>query len=343
MHGQTSRCLWQRRGFTLIELLVVIAIIGVLIGLLLPAVQKVRESASRMSCQNKLKQLGLALHNYHSTNDSLPPGTVNLSPAVPPIDFGDDPNGRNGSGRIGIGGPWICFLLPYLEQDTLYKYYLTIVAEKAEVVDWFGHASYVARAPIGAQHLNAMDCPSHPFNDEKLDNGTNMEHLARGNYAACYGRGGYGTIYTVDGTTGGLFGNNSQFRIGDIQDGSSNTLAFSELKYRNPSGTGPSFEDTRGTWSYGTMGGNIFSARTGPNSTTPDRVWGCRNFLPDGMPCQQSGSPYKEPACAARSYHAGGVNACMGDGSVRFASDNIALAVWQALGSRGGGETNTNQ
>src|SRR5207249_2085306 len=121
----------------------------------------------------------------------------------------------------------------------------------------------------------------------------------------------------------------------------SNTLALSELKYRLPSGTGPSYQDTRGTWGYGTMGSNTFSAQTGPNSAVGDGVWGCRDFPSEGMPCVQSGSPYAAMFAAARSYHSGGINVAMADGSVLFVSDSIPLAVWQALATRGGGETNT--
>jgi prepilin-type N-terminal cleavage/methylation domain-containing protein len=326
-----------RPAFTLIELLVVIAIIAILIGLLLPAVQKVREAANRATCQNKLKQLTLALHNYESANQVLPSGTVNLSPANGSIAAGDDPNGRNGSGAVGIGGPWICYILPFMEQEGMYRNFEKIRTERPEVVDWFGNPTYAA-TPIGDQHLKAMDCPSHPFVSEQLANGTNMENLARGNYAACYGKGGYGSQITADPTVGGLFGNNSKVRFSDVSDGLSNTLALSELKHRLPGPSGPSYQDSRGVWGYGTMGGDTFSAQTGPNSAVPDAVWGCRNMPSEGMPCVQRGSPYSTMYAAARSYHTGGVVASRGDGSVFFASDNINLTLWQALATRGGGE-----
>ena len=343
----------DRTAFTLIELLVVIAIIAILIALLIPAVQKVREAAARADCQNRIKQLTLALHNYESTFKAFPPGTINKNPGNGTIAPGDDPNGRNGGNpfgqflpfptsgdfdQAGIGGPWICFLLPYIEQQKLYDNFKRIESERAEVVDWFGHSSYVNTAPIGAQMLPAMSCPSHETSKEELANGTGMEHLARGNYAACYGKGGYGTVMTQNATIGGIFGNNSRFRPTDVRDGTSNTLAISELKYRQRSGVGPSLQDTRGTWSYGIMGGNIFSSELGPNSAAPDKVWGCRNMPSEGMPCVQTGSPYVTMSAAARSWHSGGVNASFADGSVRFIRDSIALPVWNSLGSRAGNE-----
>jgi prepilin-type processing-associated H-X9-DG protein len=118
---------------------------------------------------------------------------------------------------------------------------------------------------------------------------------------------------------------------------------LSELKHRTPSATGPSLQDSRGVWTYGTMGGNTFVTKFQPNTATPDGVWGCRNFPQEGMPCVQSGSPYADMHAAARSYHAGGVNVCMGDGSVRFVRDSIALTLWNAMGSRGGGEAISNE
>jgi prepilin-type N-terminal cleavage/methylation domain-containing protein len=327
------RSLSRSRGFTLVELLVVIAIIGVLVALLLPAVQSAREAARRMSCTNKIKQLTLALHNYESNHQCFPIGTINLS-ANP-----DDPNGRNGAGPIGIGSPWICMILPFIEQPALYENYMRIVRERPEVVDWFGNATYAA-TPCGDKQLAVMMCPSHPPTTEVLKNGTGMEHLARGNMCANYGKGGYGVQFCQDPLIGGLFATNLKIAPRDVTDGLSTTLAISELKFRTMGGgaTTISSEDTRGTWTYGVMGGNIFSAQTGPNSAANDGVWGCRNAPTQGMPCSQSGSPYAALRAAARSYHPAGVQASLADGSVRFVSTNISLTVWQAMATRGGGE-----
>lgn len=322
----------RRFGFTLIELLVVIAIIAVLIALLLPAVQQAREAARRTQCRNNLKQLGLALHNYLDSSRVFPPGTVNP--------LGDDVNGKNGGGGAGIGGPWICHILPYCDQAPLYSNFSKIVAERPEVVDWFGNGTYAA-TPIGNSHLTMLDCPTHPRNDELMSNGTNMEHLARGNYAACYGKGGYAIAQTNQPAIGGVFGNNSRNSMADLIDGSTNTLLLSELRYRTPSSTGPSSADIRGTWAYGSMGANIFSTQTGPMSAVSDRIWGCRSLPAEKMPCVSTSNGTTDMLnsfAAARSYHTGGVHGCMADGSIRFFSENIDLTVWQGLGSRGGVE-----
>jgi prepilin-type N-terminal cleavage/methylation domain-containing protein len=319
-----------RSGFTLVELLVVIAIIGVMVGLLLPAVQSAREAARRMSCQNNLKQLGLAIHNYHDTHRIFSPGVVN--PRDP------NPNGANGSGTPAIGANWAAFLLPFIEQPALWEEVSTIGREKREIVDWYGNGVYINRnMTVGSQPLPAFSCPSHPSADHQFGNGTGMEHLGRGNYAANYGKGGYGQSHTGDGRIGGPFANNGKIRIADVLDGTSNTIMTSELKFR-VTGSNRS-EDTRGVWAYGAMCASLFTTRTGPNSATPDGVWGCRSEPREGMPCVQIGSPYTENYSAARSYHKGGVLAGMTDGSINFFSDSIALDIWQALGTRAGGET----
>jgi prepilin-type processing-associated H-X9-DG protein len=229
-------------------------------------------------------------------------------------------------------------LLAYIEQPALHANFIKIANERPEVVDWFGNPTYAA-TPVGDRRLPAMECPSHSPSDEQLVNGTGMEALARGNYAACYGRSGYGSAFGRDPATGGVFANNTKLASQNVTDGTSNTLAFSELKFRRRSPVGPSLQDTRGTWSYGVMGANIFSTQIGPNSASPDGVWGCRNAPLEGMPCVQTGTPYDKLWAAARSYHPNGVNVCLTDGSARFISNNIDLLTWQALGSRGGAES----
>lgn len=323
------------RGFTLIELLVVIAIIAVLVAMLLPAVQQAREAARRSECKNKLKQIGLAIHNYHDAYRVFPPGTVN---GAGRSGSPDDPNGCHGGGQLCIGGPWIVLILPYMDQGPLFQQHQQIVQERAEAVDWYGNGFYTNQnMNIGSERVPFMDCPSHPKNDQQMANGTGLEHLARGNYAACYGAGGYGQSFTNNRRVGGVFGNNSNNRMGDITDGTSNTVMLSELKYRKP-GTN-STGDIRGTWAYGSMGANIFSTFTAPNTSVFDRIWGCRH-VPD-MPCGGStsdGGTYQNLYAAPRSYHVGGVHVGLTDGSVRFISDNIDLGTWNALGTRGGGE-----
>ncbi len=335
-----KRCRLQRSGghgssgFTLVELLVVIAIIGVMVGLLLPAVQAAREAARRMSCQNNLKQMGLALHNYHDTHRVFTPGVVN--PRDP------NPNGANGSGTPAMGANWAAFILPFMEQPALWEEVVTIGREKREIVDWYGNGVYINRGmTVGSQPLPAFSCPSHPTADHQFANGTGMEHLGRGNYGANYGKGGYGKVHTGDPRVGGPMANNGKLSMADVRDGTSNTLMVSELKFRV---TGANrIQDTRGVWAYGAMCASILSTKTGPNSTVPDGVWGCRSEPAERMPCVQIGSPYAENYSAARGYHPGGVLGCLADGSVSFYSDSIALDVWQAIGTRGGGEIPRNE
>src|SRR5690348_6603930 len=149
-------------GFTLIELLVVIAIIGVLIGLLLPAVQKVREAAARIRCTNNLKQIGLALHSYHDSVGSLPPGYID----------GNTNAASDATFDVGPGWGWAAFLLPYLEQDNLFKR--------------VNFSQAVGASPVGSTFLSIFWCPSDRQLPAFTVYGTSAV-VAQGNYVGCAG------------------------------------------------------------------------------------------------------------------------------------------------------------
>ncbi|HZY90713.1 MAG TPA: DUF1559 domain-containing protein, partial [Gemmataceae bacterium] len=215
-----------RRGFTLIELLVVIAIIAILIGLLLPAVQKVREAAARMKCTNNLKQIGLALHNFHDANNRFPPGYV---------DGNTDPNSTPDN-DVGPGWGWATFLLPYVEQDNLYKQ-----------INLSQPIGVGVNAQVSLQALTIHQCPSDPLQQAfpVYDSSFTkpIATVAHGNYVGCNGweecfngaggnpQGGSGTdgLSGVLGSGGaGLFYRNSRTTFASITDGTSNTIVVGE-------------------------------------------------------------------------------------------------------------------
>jgi prepilin-type N-terminal cleavage/methylation domain-containing protein/prepilin-type processing-associated H-X9-DG protein len=314
---------YTRRGFTLIELLVVIAIIAILIGLLLPAVQKIREAANRMSCTNNLKQMGLALHNYNDTNNSFPPGFTAIA-------------GPGGDTAPGWG--WAFYILPYMEQDNLFK---SVPNLNQSLRD----------SPVLAQKVKAYMCPSdiirEPFQVKgpgggNLTNSTGQLVLAAPcSYAAFVG-GDETEVSTGDdnGQFHGCFYRNSQVRLADLTDGTSHTALVADR----------ACGITQGTWAGAIHGARM---RLGPknpaNSINPNMDYDPDLFslvhanVINATNQQSDDGGTDDPS----SFHPGGVNVLLGDGHVTFIR-NLGgvkgspppadrLAFW-AMGTRADGD-----
>ncbi|MAC55656.1 Fimbrial protein precursor [Gimesia maris] len=309
-----------RRGFTLIELLVVIAIIAILIALLLPAVQQAREAARRSSCKNNLKQLGIALQNYHDTHGVFPPGgVIGTCAGTPPTNL----SGSQECSGQSLGGNWMVFILPQMEQSALWEKAAPILNTNNPLDSMnnvFGHFSPAA-----------YRCPSHPWDRRSNVAFRALEHMSRANYGANYGASDLTASYAN--TTGGVFTANSSVSIRDIKDGTTNTLLVSELIYANDVTA-----DARGAWVYSGMGGSAFSTGRGPNSTLADILASCSTSTE--YPCTEGNDGTQ--IAAARSMHDGGVQVCFVDGSGRFISENISQTIWSALGTRAGREVIDN-
>jgi prepilin-type N-terminal cleavage/methylation domain-containing protein/prepilin-type processing-associated H-X9-DG protein len=353
---------WLKRGFTLIELLVVIAIIAVLVGLLLPAVQKVREAANRMSCQNNLKQIALASMNYESAYSQLPPGqglpAFKIPATVPPQVTGSFPSLQT-------------LILPYIEQGNKYN----LFDFKFDVNN--SPQNDAARCQDVKTYLCPSDASSNVLSNTILTG--NPGNVGRINYYGSIGATGnqQGTNSAVNGIFNFTWDQNqndanygyvtSKVRLADVTDGTSNTAFFSEIKRStvtppnwnapctdpsqnqpslvyliNPAvwnDTVPDFADcdnwcSNNAWDVIEYRGeeydrslpetSVYSHLLTPNSTH----WDCGSFT------------FTQAYMGARSYHTGGVNVAFVDGSVHFITDSINLNAWLALGTRSGGEVN---
>jgi prepilin-type N-terminal cleavage/methylation domain-containing protein/prepilin-type processing-associated H-X9-DG protein len=326
-----------RNGFTLIELLVVIAIIAILIALLLPAVQQAREAARRTQCRNNLKQLGLALHNYHDTHSIFPKGHTETA---------------NGAGSKDYRGfsPH-AMILPFIDQGPLYNLInFNIVSDTG------------TNLALNNTTIPAFLCPS----DLQFARGSTTSAQTSGsgvNYAVSGGSNLYYGANTTD--ANGMFNRMAKVKMSDVTDGTSNVLLASEQLIPNSDATGKlaatiqngsigtmattfalagsldafattcvdtnptcdSFYRENSKWMTGGGGQTLITSMNPPNSRRPNCISGCSGCWAG------TGSG----VWTARSRHTGGVHAVLADGSVRFVSENVDLLTWQRLGARADG------
>jgi prepilin-type N-terminal cleavage/methylation domain-containing protein/prepilin-type processing-associated H-X9-DG protein len=338
----------NRDGFTLIELLVVIAIIAVLIGLLLPAVQKVREAAFRGQCMNNLKQIGLALHSYHDTNSVFPPGYID----------GNTNSASTPDHDVGPGWGWAAFLLPYVEQQNVYR--------QINFSQGIGAGS---NATVAQTPLKVYQCPSDSYQwtcTLYFWNGPNTIQVAHANYVGCNGWvecfGNAGGNYQASsdggraedgdvGSTGlsgnGLFYRNSSNRVANVMDGLSNTIFVGERCGAHspstwvgavPQAMCPAWMATQ-PWT--TPYPSPTSAPSGPNGSAYDNAdYGEALVLAHGNATHvpSADQPFFDPDTFWSMHTPRGANFLFGDGSVHFLSSSIDPYTFQHLCTIAGGE-----
>jgi prepilin-type N-terminal cleavage/methylation domain-containing protein len=296
----------RSRGFTLIELLVVIAIIAILIALLLPAVQQAREAARRTQCKNNMKQLGLALHNYHDVHNTFPSGWIAV-----------DPQTRQQSPHDGVNGAgWGTMILPNLDQASLYNLFNANLAIQDP-----------ANIPFIDNVIPAWQCPSDPKPDrwkieEEGSAGTVLAELPTANYIGVFGTEELDGCENSPGTApvtsagqcrgDGMFYHHSKTRFRDITDGTTNTFMLGERR-----------TDTELGW-YSTWPGMVSEGEE-----AFQRILGSADHVPNDPVAHLDDFS---------SHHVGGAQFVLGDGSVRFISENIDHGLYQSLATIQGGE-----
>jgi len=346
-----------RPAFTLIELLVVIAIIAVLIGLLLPAVQKVREAANRLQCSNNLKQMGLGLHNFANNNEGRLPAAMINSGRVNTAVIGSTVKPYEGPEVSYKGQPYVAYnhtgfvaLLPYVEQENLFRQYNYNYVSSSSV-----NTNYSPLVPIGPDpnpnpnrivaqtYIKVYSCPS---DERPPPQATSTSYPPRGltfyekdsprrsNYL--FSTGAY-TDYDADWSTTtrgyrGAFGNNGAANIGSMPDGTSNTFAIGEAK------------QTLTSREYGPMWGAGVHTAVHGRILHPSNA-SASTYSPINYPlgnCPGSTTAKCQYAWQYGSYHTGGANFVMCDGSVRFVRDSIDYVAFQAMATPDGGEVVTD-
>lgn len=308
------------RAFTLVELLVVIAIIGVLVALLLPAVQSAREAARRMSCSNNMKQVALGLHNFHDTYLRYPHGVYELMDQTGAA--GPDPYGSKQDRRC-----WAHDLMPFIEQKPLF--------DRFEV--WMDAGNSALGFPDMQTGIKTYTCSSDAQSPKYKtywggSNGQphqgfsgNMITLATSTY---FNPGGPANSDKLD----GIFFGVSRVKMAEITDGTSNT-AFVTETILSPDTV---WHDIRGRYYNPVHGGVLFSTRLPPNTMVPDQFNWCSPEPVKRAPCINTTT---DMFLVPRSYHPQGVNMAFADGSVRFMQQNVTQTVFQSYGTRNGGES----
>jgi prepilin-type N-terminal cleavage/methylation domain-containing protein len=309
----------RRSGFTLVEVLVVIAIIGILVALLLPAIQAAREAARRTQCNNRLKQIAVGLHNYHDTIGRLPFATVcNINGA-------DPGHGGNGNARQS----WFHMIMPYVEQQAYYDEIKPLIEARSFPGGWNPQAFVI---------IDTFMCPSDPVNPKTTNQGFH------GNYIPCHGSTDAGS---GAGVTNGMFYPRSRTRLTDILDGTTNTVMLGEIRLQIDGitvaeGVGNVIcnqpHDLRGRYHNTYHGNATFTTMRSPNTPVGDTSQYCAGTTK--VPCRACNT---NAEIHARSWHPGGVQVALGDASVRFIGDSIDQVVFQAMGTIAGGEATNIQ